>query len=63
MASNVTSEKQWLQRAAQTRAKASRTRDAAARDRLIKMAEEYDLLAEQAHRLLTAEPMEKPSLG
>jgi hypothetical protein len=61
MSSKDASASHWLQRAAQTRAKANRTRDAAARERLIKMAEEYDLLAEQAQRLLTGLPsMERP---
>ncbi|WP_157083339.1 hypothetical protein [Bradyrhizobium manausense] len=53
MSRDFSSPSHWLQRAAQTRAKAERTRDAAARARLITMAEEYDRLAEQAERQLT----------
>jgi hypothetical protein len=51
---DVISPSHWFQRAAQTRAKAQRTRDAVTRDRLIQMAEEYDRLAEQAERQLTS---------
>ncbi|WP_271597482.1 MULTISPECIES: hypothetical protein [unclassified Bradyrhizobium] len=53
MSRDFSSPSHWLQRAAQTRAKAERTRDAATRARLITMAEEYDRLAEQAERQLT----------
>jgi hypothetical protein len=53
MSSKDGSASYWLQRAAQTRAKATRTRDAASKDRLLNMAEKYDLLAERALRLLT----------
>lgn len=61
MSRDVISPSHWLQRAAQTRAKAQRTRDAVTRDRLIQMAEEYDRLAEQAERQLT--PSAEPKLS
>ncbi|TYO60803.1 hypothetical protein FXV83_41845 [Bradyrhizobium hipponense] len=60
MSRDVTSPSHWLQRAAQTRAKAQRTRDAVARDRLITMAEEYDQLAEQAERQLEDQSESRP---
>lgn len=61
MSPNITSPSHWLQRAAQTRAKAERTKDAVTRTRLIQMAEEYDRLAEQAERQLTSPATIKPS--
>jgi hypothetical protein len=42
----------WHEQAAQARARAARIKDAVARERQIKKAEEYDRLAEQAQRLL-----------
>lgn len=60
MSRDFSSPSHWLQRAAQTRAKAERSRGSATRARLIKMAEQYDQLAEQAERQLEDQSESRP---
>ena len=50
--------KHWQKRAEATRAKAQELSDEGVRQRLLRVAEEYERLAQRAERLTTAKPSE-----